>query len=179
MWSCFSFPRGNFRERALAFSIENAGNDPRLIVVRLLVVGGTANPVYSELQPGSIKVQHRVGFCGRHDDIRPFFRAADAFVLPSRYEVFPAVTIEAAAGALPLITTRLNGVEEYAVRKWDQFHASRPVLPKPSRKRSRNFYRFQRVRGGKWDRAHVRRYNTTKLSHSSQRGSDLYSRFRQ
>ncbi len=104
---------GDFQRKGLLPLID-ALADPRLAAARLLVVGGTPAAMYSE-RVRALNIQDRVGFCGRHDDIRPFFAAADAFVLPSRYEVFPAVTIEAAAGALPLITTRLNGVEEYAV----------------------------------------------------------------
>jgi glycosyltransferase involved in cell wall biosynthesis len=59
-------------------------------------------------------IARRVTFVGVHADPRRFFWAADAFVLPSRYEVFPLVALEAAASGLPLITTNLNGVEEFA-----------------------------------------------------------------
>jgi UDP-glucose:(heptosyl)LPS alpha-1,3-glucosyltransferase len=60
-------------------------------------------------------IAKRVSFCGKPADVRPFLRMADAFILPSRYEVFPMVVLEAAACGLPVITTRLNGVEEFAV----------------------------------------------------------------
>ncbi len=36
-----------------------------------------------------------------------------AFVFPSVYETFPLVCLQAAAAGLPLITTRLYGVEEF------------------------------------------------------------------
>ena len=35
------------------------------------------------------------------------------FALPSHYEVFPLVVLEAAAAGLPLLVTPLNGVEEF------------------------------------------------------------------
>ena len=104
---------GDFQRKGLLPLID-ALADSRLAAARLLVVGGTPAAMYSK-RVHDLEIQDRVAFCGRHEDIQPFFNAADAFVLPSRYEVFPAVTIEAAAGALPLITTRLNGVEEYSV----------------------------------------------------------------
>jgi glycosyltransferase involved in cell wall biosynthesis len=39
--------------------------------------------------------------------------ASDAFVFPSAYEVFPLVCLQAAAAGLPLLVTRLYGVEEF------------------------------------------------------------------
>jgi UDP-glucose:(heptosyl)LPS alpha-1,3-glucosyltransferase len=40
------------------------------------------------------------------------YAAADAFVFPTTYEAFPLVVLEAAASGLPLLVTRVNGVEE-------------------------------------------------------------------
>jgi glycosyltransferase involved in cell wall biosynthesis len=104
---------GDFGRKGLAPLLE-AMADPSLAQVKLIVVGGLPGPRYSRLVR-AMKLQDRVSFCGRHKSIEGFFWAADAFILPSRYEVFPAVTIEAACSGLPLITTHLNGVEEYAV----------------------------------------------------------------
>jgi UDP-glucose:(heptosyl)LPS alpha-1,3-glucosyltransferase len=42
----------------------------------------------------------------------PLYAAADAFILPTAYEAFPLVTLEAAASGLPLLVTRVNGVED-------------------------------------------------------------------
>jgi UDP-glucose:(heptosyl)LPS alpha-1,3-glucosyltransferase len=55
----------------------------------------------------------RVHFAGMQKDVRPHFWAADAFVLPSVYEVFPLVALEAAAAAVPMVVSPLNGVEEF------------------------------------------------------------------
>jgi len=40
------------------------------------------------------------------------YAAADAFVMPTSYEAFPLVALEAAASGLPLLVTRVNGVTE-------------------------------------------------------------------
>jgi glycosyltransferase involved in cell wall biosynthesis len=45
----------------------------------------------------------------------PFYSAADAFELRTAYETFSLVTIEAAATGLPLLVTRVSGVEDVLV----------------------------------------------------------------
>lgn len=54
----------------------------------------------------------RIHFLGIRHDIASIFAAGDAFVLPTRYETFSLVTYEAAATGLPLLVTRVNGVED-------------------------------------------------------------------
>jgi glycosyltransferase involved in cell wall biosynthesis len=48
-------------------------------------------------------------------DIRSYLWASDAFVLPSSYEVFPLVCLQAAAAGIPLVVSQLNGVEEFLI----------------------------------------------------------------
>ncbi|MEZ5261396.1 MAG: glycosyltransferase family 4 protein [Acidimicrobiales bacterium] len=85
-------------------------------VVHLLVVGGTAQATAPyRRRVGACGLEDRVHFCGAVDDVRPFLWCADAFVLPSSYEGFPLVALEAAAAGLPLLATPVNGVEEILV----------------------------------------------------------------
>jgi glycosyltransferase involved in cell wall biosynthesis len=81
---------------------------------KLLVVGGSPQIIdaYQRLAE-SDGVSDRVVFAGHQQDVRPYFWAGDAFVLPSYYEVFPLVALQAAAAGLPVIVSRLNGVEEF------------------------------------------------------------------
>ncbi|WP_396189292.1 glycosyltransferase family 4 protein [Flavobacterium sp.] len=49
---------------------------------------------------------------GRFDDVRPFYKLADVFVLPSYREGFPNAVLEAGAMGLPSIVTNINGCNE-------------------------------------------------------------------
>ena len=49
---------------------------------------------------------------GRFDDVRPFYKMSDIFVLPSFREGFPNAVLEAGAMGLPSIVTNINGCNE-------------------------------------------------------------------
>jgi glycosyltransferase involved in cell wall biosynthesis len=57
-------------------------------------------------------VADAVKFFGPRADVERFYKAADLFVLPSLYEAFSLVLLEAAASGLPIITTAVHGVDE-------------------------------------------------------------------
>lgn len=61
---------------------------------------------------GRLGVGDRVEFLGRQEEPEALYRAADAFALPSVYETFSLVTYEAAASGLPLLVTKVSGVED-------------------------------------------------------------------
>jgi glycosyltransferase involved in cell wall biosynthesis len=84
--------------------------------LKLTVVGGTTQLLspYRKLV-AEMDLGAQVRFVGMQKDVRPYLWSADVFALPSAYEVFPLVALEAAAAGLPLLTTRLNGVEEFLV----------------------------------------------------------------
>ena len=54
----------------------------------------------------------RVRFLGGVDDVRPYYNAADVFVLPTLYEPFGSVVLEAMACGLPVITSETCGAAE-------------------------------------------------------------------
>jgi glycosyltransferase involved in cell wall biosynthesis len=79
--------------------------------LRLWIVGrGDQNRARAQAERWG--VADRVRFFGVRSDTERFYKAADVLMLPSRYEAFPLVSLEAAACALPVIATRVNGVSE-------------------------------------------------------------------
>jgi UDP-glucose:(heptosyl)LPS alpha-1,3-glucosyltransferase len=57
----------------------------------------------------------RVTMTGPQDDPRPYFGAADAFVLPTLYDPCPNAALEAMACALPIVTSTRSGAAELAL----------------------------------------------------------------
>jgi UDP-glucose:(heptosyl)LPS alpha-1,3-glucosyltransferase len=78
---------------------------------RLLVVGkGSASSFMQRAK--SLGIADRVIFAGRQTAIQRFYGAADLFVLPTIYEPFPNVNLEAMACGTPVITTATAGGAE-------------------------------------------------------------------
>ncbi|HEX2112353.1 MAG TPA: glycosyltransferase family 4 protein [Gaiellaceae bacterium] len=57
-------------------------------------------------------VPNAVRFFGPRRDVERFYRAADVFVLASEYETFSLAAHEAAAAGVPIVATRVSGVED-------------------------------------------------------------------
>jgi glycosyltransferase involved in cell wall biosynthesis len=104
---------GHFERKGLPLLLEALGSlDAGR--VRLLVVGGPPDLVESYRRKAEAAgVGDLVRFAGMQADVRPYLAAADVFVLPSAYETFSLVALEAAAAGLPLLVTPLHGVEDY------------------------------------------------------------------
>lgn len=63
----------------------------------------------------NLEVSDQVFFCGHQDDVSPYLKGCDLFVLASRFEGMPNVVMEAMANATPVIATNVNGVSELMV----------------------------------------------------------------
>jgi glycosyltransferase involved in cell wall biosynthesis len=102
------FVGGDWERKGLRFAVEALRHATPW---HLLVVGRGDVARYRDLA-ASHGVADRVHFLGPVGDPQRCYAAADAFVLPSIYETFSLVAHEAAACGLPLLATRVSGIDE-------------------------------------------------------------------
>jgi glycosyltransferase involved in cell wall biosynthesis len=105
------FVGGDWERKGLLYAIEAVGRVPAW---RLIVVGSGDIEHYRAVARDS-KAECKVIFVGHKPDSAPYYAAADAFVMPTAYEAFPLVSLEAAAAGLPLLVSRVSGVQELIV----------------------------------------------------------------
>jgi glycosyltransferase involved in cell wall biosynthesis len=89
----------------------------RLPNARLVLVGGAqqAPPGYVEdlhLTAAHPDLDGRVIFAGERSDVARLMAACDLFVLPSEWEGFGLVFVEAMAAGIPVVATRVSGIPE-------------------------------------------------------------------
>jgi glycosyltransferase involved in cell wall biosynthesis len=68
-----------------------------------------------DAQIKGLGLEKSVMLLGRFDNVTKFLAAADVFVLPSRWEGLPIALLEAMSVGLPVIATRVEGVDEVIV----------------------------------------------------------------
>jgi glycosyltransferase involved in cell wall biosynthesis len=107
------FVGGDWARKGVGIAIEGIAQASRQCdrPLRLWVVGNGDTHRYGRVAAME-GVSDRVTFFGPRSDTERFFQAADVFVLPTLYEAFPLSVLEAAASALPLVVTAVNGIEE-------------------------------------------------------------------
>jgi len=73
-----------------------------------------AGPLLDDLQGQitALALGDKVRLLGQWEDVRELLAAADAFVLPSRWEGLPMALLEAMMAGLPVVATRVQGVDE-------------------------------------------------------------------
>jgi len=77
-------------------------------LVSLLVVGRIGPGRYTD-EIAALGMNTRVRFAGPSNDVAQYYAAADVFALPTEYEAWGLVVIEALASGLPVVTSRLAG----------------------------------------------------------------------
>jgi glycosyltransferase involved in cell wall biosynthesis len=105
------FVGGDWGRKGVEFAIASLAH-LRDLRVRLVVVGNGEVETYNALALAD-GTADRVVFTGHQADCRPYYAAADLFVLPTCYESFSLLIPEAAASGLPVLVTRVNGAEEF------------------------------------------------------------------
>ena len=103
------FVGSGFDRKGLRFAMEGlartSGN------ARLWVVGKGRSEPYRNLA-AELGISGRTTFFGPSEHVMPFYAAADTFILPTLYDPFPTVVLEAMASGLPVITTAQCGASE-------------------------------------------------------------------
>ena len=102
------FVGGDWERKGLAHAVDALGLSPGWH----LAVAGNGDPAPHAARARASGTESRLHFLGPVRDMPRLYAAGDAFVLPTGYEAFPLVALEAAASRLPLLMTRVNGVED-------------------------------------------------------------------
>jgi glycosyltransferase involved in cell wall biosynthesis len=77
-------------------------------VARLVLVGDGSERRNLERLCADLHVTSHVMFCGLVEDVAAYLLAADAMVMPSRFEGLPIAAIEAACAGLPMLVTDID-----------------------------------------------------------------------
>lgn len=99
------FVGGDWNRKGLEHAIDGAARAG----LRLWVVGEGDEPRFARL---ATERGANVTFFGRQPQTERWYAAADVFVFPTLYEADPLVVHEAAASGLPIVATRVNGIED-------------------------------------------------------------------
>jgi UDP-glucose:(heptosyl)LPS alpha-1,3-glucosyltransferase len=95
----FAFVGSGFSRKGLDAAIRAVSQTPYFLVV-----------VGDDRFKG--QAAERIRFVGGREDVRPYYAAADCFVLPSRYDPFPNTALEALAMGVPAIVSSRCGAAE-------------------------------------------------------------------
>jgi glycosyltransferase involved in cell wall biosynthesis len=116
------FVGNQYRLKGLEFAIRAVAEMKTKAI--LLVVGADVATPFKRLAK-HLGVSDRVIFAGARTDLPLIYPAADAFVLPTLYETFALVCLEAMASGLPVLASPVGGVEDYLRDGENGFHVQR------------------------------------------------------
>jgi UDP-glucose:(heptosyl)LPS alpha-1,3-glucosyltransferase len=78
----------------------------------LFVIGKDKELPEYVLKAKKLGLEHKITFCGQCSDVKKFYQLCDALVIPSFYDPFANVTVEALAMGLYVISSKSNGGHE-------------------------------------------------------------------
>lgn len=152
------FPASGWPRKGLGELLEALArlNDPGL----QLWIAGRDDPQPWRDRATKLGVAHALRFLGERKDLEIVYAAADGMILPTRYDAFANVTLEAAAAGLPIITTSSNGAAEWLApdltlidEAGDAFLIADALasLADPTERRIRGARLAERARAFGWD----------------------------
>lgn len=106
----FLFVGSGFERKGVRQALEAMAQLPPN--THLIVVGRDKRAKKCRQLAAVLGVGDRVHFAGVQSGVKPFYGAADALVLPTLYDPFPNVVLEAMAAGLPVVTSMKCGVAE-------------------------------------------------------------------
>ena len=87
----------------------------REVQSKLLLVGEGPEAARCKIMVEKLKLEDKVFFLGRYDDIIPVLSASDLYMLPSKSESFGLSALEALSCSVPVIGTNTGGLPEVVI----------------------------------------------------------------
>jgi UDP-glucose:(heptosyl)LPS alpha-1,3-glucosyltransferase len=106
----FLFVGSGFERKGLSALLQAMARLPDNVF--LLVVGRDKHAQRFQRDAGALGLSRRAFFAGAQSDVKPYYGAADALALPTLYDPFPNVVLEAMASGLPVVTSLQCGAAE-------------------------------------------------------------------
>ncbi len=107
----FLFVGHNFQRKGLEPLLRGC-KEQALRDFHLLVAGHEKNEKYFRALTEKLQLEKHVTFLGNVHDVTPFYQVADALVIPSIYDPFANVTVEALAMGVFVVSSKHNGGHE-------------------------------------------------------------------
>jgi UDP-glucose:(heptosyl)LPS alpha-1,3-glucosyltransferase len=107
----FLFVGSGFERKGLTAALRALSRLPTS--AQLAIVGHDRHTDRYRRLARELGLARRAHFLGAQQDVKPYYGAADAVVLPTLYDPFPNVALEALACGLPLITSTKSGAAEF------------------------------------------------------------------
>ena len=105
---------GSRRKRAIGIFSRRSRNFGECLIssFRLILVGDGPEREHLTEDAARLAITEICRFAGHRNDVRPWYRTASVFALPSHSEGSPNVVLEAMAAGVPVIATEVGGVPE-------------------------------------------------------------------
>jgi|GEM_PF-2745257 glycosyltransferase involved in cell wall biosynthesis len=95
--------------------------------LKIMIIGKGPIDKYKNLCK-KMNVSENFDFLGFQNNLEFYYRSAHFFIFPSAFEAFPIVILEALYFGLPIVSTKINGVDEVLVNEYNGLIIERNVI---------------------------------------------------